>query len=1031
MTIQNDLIVSLTGNGDKIAITAPGGSVTYRELLRRSDKITAFLLEKFPSAQRMIGILLSDKTDFIAVMIGVLNARCVFVPLDGSLPAGRMTDMLSDPGLDFIIGSEAVEAIFASQPDDLRINYPEYADDDSIYVYFTSGSTGRPKGIVGRNKSLQQFVEWEIGAFAIAADTRFSQFVSPYFDAFLRDVFVPLVAGGTICIPPADEDFFTGPKVTAWIDTEGINVIHCVPSVFRLINNGSLTADNFKTLRCVLLSGEKILPEQLVGWYAVFGAAIQLVNLYGPTETTMIRSFYRIRPEDTRLTRIPIGTPIAGTRLLVTKDGVKPCGTMVPGDLYIISEYVSKGYLNNPAATSEKFTLLNPGQEKEVYSYKTGDTARLLADGNIDLLGREDRQIKLRGVRIEPDEIEAVLYRSGLIKNAVVIHDTEMNNDGGGLVAFVVAEDAAAGVAADLVEQLRRQAESYLPVYALPAAITVLTEFPLLPNGKINYRELLAYKAPVTEAAVPLNATEERVLAIWKEILGDKQISAEDNFFASGGSSLGMMRLIAKIYKEMNVRISLDDLFNNLTIKKQAELIRLAEAHHLYTIPVAEQCSGYNLSAAQLRMYYNYEMNRDSTAYNLPMAWEIKGSVDPDRVAATLQALVDRHEILRTVFVFVDGKVMQQVRDGVDFCVTALSAGEDSIESVIGGFIRPFDLEKGPLFRAAIVSVEGGRKFLLIDVHHIVCDGQSQMNLLADFVRLYNGIRLEPLPIQYKDYAEWEHSFRDSQEYIVHREFWLKSFAGAIPEMAWPIGDKARKPVTGEGSDTLFAIGRNTILPLLTLAEEENVTLFSGIFSAWLLFLSQLTGQDDLVIGINTSGRMQEELEGGVGMYAKTLPIRYGLDPSLSFKELLKNAHARLVEAQSKQVYDLADIVGELNRQREVATKELIGAMFVYQSFESQVAVREDSEFIPYAFDQKTSKYPMSLFVTEEPDNLVFRWEYAASYFTAGDMEVLVAEFKRLLNGICRNTNATIVSLLESLGEAQDVQLKEAIDFNF
>jgi len=1027
MTIQNDLIVSLTGNGDKIAITAPGGSVTYRELLRRSDKITAFLLEKFPSTQRMIGISLSDRTDIIAAMIGVLNARCVFVPLDGSLPAARLTDMLSDLALDCIIGSEAIEDIFASQPDDLRINYPEYADDDSIYVYFTSGSTGRPKGIVGRNKSLQQFIEWEIGAFEIAADTRFSQFVSPYFDAFLRDVFVPLVAGGTICVPPRDEDFFTGPKVTAWIDAEGINVIHCVPSVFRLINNSSLTADNFKTLRCILLSGEKILPEQLVSWYAVFGERIQLVNLYGPTETTMIRSFYRIRPEDTRLTRIPIGTPIAGTRLLVTKDGEKPCGTMVPGDLYIISEYVSKGYLNDPAATSEKFILLNPGQAKEVYSYKTGDKARLLADGNIDLLGREDRQIKLRGVRVEPDEIEAVLYRSGLIKNAVVIHDTEMNNDGGGLVAFVVADDAPA----DLVEQLRRQAESYLPVYALPAAITVLAEFPLLPNGKINYRELLAYKAPVTEAAVPLNATEATVLAIWKEILGDKAISTEDNFFATGGSSLGMMRLIAKIYKAMNVRISLDDLFNNLTIKKQAELIRRAEAHHLYKIPVVEQSSGYNLSAAQLRMYYNYEMNRDSTAYNLPMAWEIKGSVDPDKVAATLQTLVDRHEILRTGFFFVDGKVMQQVKEAVDFSVSTLSAGSDTIEGVIASFIRPFDLEKGPLFRAAIVSAGGGRKFLLIDVHHIVCDGQSQMNLLADFVRLYNGIQLQPLAIQYKDYAEWEHSFRDSQEYAVHREFWLKSFAGAVPEMAWPIGDKAQKPATGEGRDTLFTIGRNAILPLLTLAEAENVTLFSGIFSAWLLFLSQLTGQDDLVIGINTSGRMQDELEGGVGMYAKTLPIRYRLDPSLSFKELLKNAHARLVEAQSKQVYDLADIVGELNRQREVAIKELIGAMFVYQSFESQVAVREDSEFIPYAFEQKTSKYPISLFVTEESDNLVFRWEYAASYFTAGDMEVLVAEFKRLLNEICRNTGATIVSLLESSGEPEDVKLKEAIDFNF
>jgi len=1040
MTTQEQLRISLHDNAERIAISSPGRSVSYQELSLSADKVTRWLTDKSPVSKRCIGICLSDRIHLITSIIGILNARCVFVPIDPALPAARLASMLGELHLDCVITSCAdrehpalTGVVPATCIEDLlrdidpgELEYPTCKVDDSIYVYFTSGSTGTPKGIIGRNKSLLQFVRWEIAAFNVEAGSRFSQLISPYFDAFLRDIFVPLLAGGTICLPPTDKDFFSGPKLSGWIDKEGIQFIHCVPSVFRLINTPDLEPGLFPNLRYILLSGEKILPEELVRWYSVFPHRIQLVNLYGATETTMIRACYRIKPTDVKLTRIPIGFPIDGTKLLVAREGLKPCGIMVPGDLYIVSAYVSKGYLNDPALTAEKFISVGTDADGQVFAYKTGDKARLLADGSVDLLGREDRQVKLRGIRIEPDEIESVLLRSGLVGHAVVVYDKDLNRDGGGLVAFVIPKQENA----TLLAQLQAHLENWLPAHSIPAAIIPLAEFPLLPNGKIDHRALLLCRTAAGEKHLPANETEQRVLDIWKAILGDKELSTEDNFFTSGGSSLGMMRLIAKIYKETEIRLSLDEVFNNLTIKKQAALILQHGKQNGYTIAPASPKPGYELSAAQHRIYYNYELARDSKAFNLPMAWEIKGVVDTHRIGASLRQLLLRHEILRTTFSFTaDGKLIQVVAPDTAFTLESLTCTTDGVEEAVANFIRPFDLETAPLFRAAILSVEDGRNLLLTDVHHIVCDGLSQMNLLADFVRLYKGETLAALQVQYKDYAEWETAFRSSTEYIRHREFWLNTFSGKIPAMEWPSAGRSTKLSADDGGNILFSIGRGELSPLLSLADEQNVTLFSGLFSAFHLFLARLTGQDDMVLGINTSGRMQEELEGGVGMYAKTLPIRCRVDLGSSVKEYIRTMHRGLVEAQARQLYDLADIVGELNKQRDIPLPELIGAMFVYQRFDSDAA--GDSEFIPYTFENKTSKYPLTLFVNETPSALIFRWEYAHSHFTDGDAQWLIAEFRRLLHHLCKHVDKTLTACMDSLDTPSAARTEESITFNF
>lgn len=1021
MIFQHELIKSLRKNIKNTAIERGEEQISYSRLLNRANKITAHLLKENPEKETMIGILLQDRYDFICSIIGAMNARHVFVPLDGALPEKRLSTVLRDLNLQYVISSKDspgvtlvaglpftklfyIEEIAEDQGEERdyalqdAVTYPEYEMNDSLYIYFTSGSTGNPKGIVGKNCSLLQFLRWEINAFHIDEQSRVSQMISPYFDACLRDIFVPLLTGGTLCVPVDKEELLIPEKLVSWIDQHRISLIHCVPSLFRIMNNNELLSPAlFKNLRHILFSGEKIVPAELAGWYDIFGIRIQLVNLYGATETTMIRSFYKISPEDTGLVRIPIGSPIDDTQLLVAREDLTPCSPLVTGELYIISDYISKGYLNAPELTHEKFLKFQPGANAPATAFKTGDKARVLPGGKIDLIGRTDRQIKLRGIRVELDEIEQVFLQAAFIKNAVVTQRTG-EHDAESLIAFVIRnKDTREDF--DIAGAARGHLNSSLPEYMIPSDIIEVREFPLLSNGKIDHKKLFDGLTKQSIIA-PANALEEKILSIWKEILGDKPVSTEDNFHSIGGNSISIMKLIGKLYKEFNVRVTLGEIFNNLTVRQQAKLIGQSMKDDLLVIPKTSKKSGYRLSAAQERIYYAYTLNKDSTAYNLPMAWKITGPGHKRRIQETLRALIHRHESLRTEIKFVEGKLLQIVRDSVDFDLEEIQCGHHGVEEAIRAFIRPFDPGKAPLIRAGIISGTNKEEMLIIDLHHIVCDGMSQQYLMSDFLKLYQGRPLAPLALQYKDYTEWEYTYKKTEEYVRHREFWLKQFEGPIPGLALPTVQAPDENISDEGETMRFEIKKRLVSPLMEALKKEDITTFSGWYTLFYLFLAQLTGQNDIVIGINTTGRSQEELEGVVGMFAKTLPIRCPLPEKTSFRDLAKMVHKSLLQAVSRQIYDLSDIQRELNHYRDVPIKNLFQVMFVYLDFDNNKQEMADTVFKAHPLKIKTSKYPITLFAAEDAETFSFRLEYSSACFTVSDADILVTQFTSLVAGV-------------------------------
>lgn len=1052
MIFQHKLIESFSRGKERIAIEYKDRKISYAQLIEQADSITRRLLDDQIPYGTKIGIILDDKADLIKAVIGVANARCVFVPIDRSWPLNRLEAIRESLNLDHIItsahGPEAGISVLnvyhledltkkAVPADAIPLIYPDFEEGDSLYIYLTSGSTGIPKAIIGKNSSLTQFLNWETEEFKVDSSFKVSQLISPYFDAFLRDVFLPLFNGGVLCIPPDDEDFFTAEKIVSWLERSAVSLIHCVPSVFRLIkDHKGLTEGSFKQLKYILMSGEKIVPEEFKNWYHIFRDRIQLCNLYGTTETTLIRAFYRIKSADVSKNRIPIGRPIADTELLVTNKDFKPCGVLISGELYIISDFLTKGYFNAPQLTGEKFILIDSGPFKGRKAFRTGDRARMLADGNYELLGREDRQVKLRGIRIELDEIENVLTQSAMVKNAVVmkwtrpddltVGNTEPRSQDS-IIAFVIRPDAVEQDPSPEIN-IRNYLNANLPAYMMPADILVMTAFPLLGNGKIDHKKLAeAYELSHESVIVaPVNDIENDLLIIWKEILGAKEISTVDSFHKIGGNSLSIMKLIAKIYARFKVRFPLSDLFKMLTIKSQAAYIKNAIRNEVFEIKKAPEKEAYYLSAAQERLYFLYELNKQSTAYNLPVAFEITGKTDTDKIEQTFIALIARHEILRSQFITGDDAVYQKINPEFDFKLEKITSQD--IKAAIDSLIRPFDLNNGPLFRAALLTA-GDRNFIVFDIHHIVCDGLSQINIFSDFLDLYAGHTLKPLSLNYIDYSEWEKSFNSSAEYDLQKSYWMDMFSGIVPVLELPVTESPEETAEESGAQINFEMESSLVSGLFMKNGAAGISSFSALYSVFFLFMNQLTGQDDLVIGTMSSGRLQQGLEPLAGMFARTLPVRYQVDARKSFHELLKEVSELLVQAQAHQMYDLADILIDVSKNKAVPETKLFDVMFVYQNFDKSKLELENTGFSYYEFENKATKYPLSLIVSESAGVFNFRLEYAVRYFSKSDIERLAAQFRTLVITLAERPDTELIDLISNTEQSSEF-IEDDISFN-
>jgi amino acid adenylation domain-containing protein len=1031
LLFQDKLNESLEKHRDNIALVCGDQQVSYLELEKKSSYICGIIIDNGIERDTLIGIYIDGKIDFIAVMIGILKAGCVFVPLDTSLPGKRLRQMAGITDLQAVFSDRGGRKKWWDNKNNSRASIKTFIIDDSfspgkslpvsasrdtgyspedkLYVYFTSGTTGTPKAIVGKNKSLLHFIDWEIVRFGVNKTYRMSQFASPGFDAFLKDVFVPLLAGGTVCIPSGREILLDGSELTKWIDTSQLDLVHCVPSVFRLFNKKTLIPGNFKALKYVLLAGETLHPAELKNWYDIFGERIQLVNLYGATETTVLKTCYFIGKGDVEKKVIPIGRAMKGAREVILDKNLKICDPGIVGEIYIRTPYRTFGYLNDPELTRERF-IPNPFNKKpNDLIYKTGDLGRPADGGNLEFLGRIDRQVKIRGVRVELEEIENLLLRHQGIRGVVVraVEDDKHQNN---IAAYYVLDSIPGEEPA--ISNLRDFLSERLPDYMVPAYFIKLAEIPLTSNGKIDWKVLPDPKSglAVEKYAPPTDDTGEILLEIWSGVLGveKERIGIDNNFFELGGHSLNAIAIVSQIHKEMKVEIPLLEIFRNPDIRSLSGYIKEAGKDKYASLEPVEEKQYYELSSAQKRLYFLQRQEESSTGYNMPQTVILEGKIEKNKLEDIFRQLIRRHETLRTSFAMMEGEPVQEIFPftEVEFEIEYYDLAARQLPT---DFVRPFDLSRAPLL-LVVLAKEGEKHILMVDIHHIISDGVSCSILMQDFMALYNGEELPPLKLQYKDYSEWHNTEKQKEMVKKQEEYWLSEFGigGGVPVLNLP-KDYPRPQVNRFRGDRLrFEIAKEETALLKRMAVEENTTLFVVLLTVFYVFLSILSEQEDIIVGTGIAGRNHADLEQVMGMFVNLLALRNRPEGHKRFGDFLIEVKGRTLAAFENREYQYEDLVNNLGVERRSHSTPLFDVVFSLQTMDP-AAGRLFAEGIPglrvkrYELENKTSKFDLTLNGREVDGKLNMVCEYSTGLFKKQRIERYIKYFKEIVTIVLDN----------------------------
>lgn len=1021
---------------EQIAIEYGDQSITYRELDIRSNRVASALQDRGIGNGSYIGIFTENRMELICLILGVIKSGNAFVPFDSNYPSQRIQNMIEDVDFELFLISEVyknmIEEIYSGEKDKLtliqEVLAPELSErrlellnrlDDNLYVYFTSGSTGKPKGIVGRYKGLLHFINWEKDTFKIEVGDRFTQFASTGFDAFLKDTLIPLCCGATVCIPKDRQVILHGAQLVEWIEENRITACQTVPSIFKLIASSIKNSEQLKSLRFITLAGEPIRPRYLEDWYKFMDERVQIVNLYGPTETTLTKTFYFIKKADLNKRSISIGQPMLGSQVIIFDEKMNICEEGVIGDIYIRTPYRSLGYLD-PELTKKKF-IVNPyNNDPNDLLYKTGDLGRYQFDGNLEFIGRKDHQVKIRGVRIELGDIESQLLHHPEIKEAIVLDQEDSEGDKF-LAAYVISRSDIS------VVKLRKYLGQFLPEFMIPSQFITLDTMPLTPNGKIDRKALANYTNQMDSGVkyvAPGNIVEKKLAEIWEQILGVEKVGLNDNFFDLGGHSLKATNLISRIYKEFQVQIPLNVIFTQLNLKELATYIQESDETSYAAIQSLEKQNYYLVSSSQRRLYIvQNQLDEDNTSYNIPRFIQVKGELDQVKLNSTLQQLIQRHEPLRTSFHLKEGEVVQKIHDTVSIEVQNYSASD---VNQLSEMIQPFNLEEAPLLRVNVIKT-AEEKILMFDIHHIICDGTSMELLVDEFIRLYKNDILQDLTVQYKDFATWQNQFYESERMSKQEEYWLQQFADEVPLLNLPT-DYSRSYAMGmKGSKEHVKLGKELTDQLNKLTSDHNVTLYMVLLSAYSILLSKYSGQKDIVVGTPLAGRIHPDTEKMIGMFVNTLAMRNYPKSELTFLDFLSELKEATLQRFENQEYQFEMLVEKLNLDRDVSRNPLFDVMLAVQNINFAEEDIADIDFAPYPLENNVTKFDLNLHVIPRDELLHFSLNYRSGLFKAETIKRLLEHFENILQQIVTNPRIQLKDI-QFLSEQEKNQL--LIEFN-
>ncbi|HEV3073508.1 MAG TPA: non-ribosomal peptide synthase/polyketide synthase, partial [Thermoanaerobaculia bacterium] len=1044
---------------DAVAVAAGGGelgegsdSLTYLALNARANRLARRLRQLGAGPETVVAVCAERSTALVVGLLAVLKAGAAYLPLDPDYPPDRLRFMRQDAGARLLLvqggllprlgeeepaagvtvlldGAAEPEPGPASAPASASAppalgpapepeRWPAAADlpnlahpDNLAYVIYTSGSTGRPKGTMNTHRGIVNRLLWMQERYSLAADDRVLQKTPIGFDVSVWELFWPLATGALLVMarPGGHRD-----SAYLWrtIAGQGITTLHFVPSMLRafVADAGSPGVDDGAVahrLRRVLASGEALAHDLQQRFCSRL--PVPLHNLYGPTEAAVEVTSWACEPQSPRRL-VPIGRPLANTRIhLLDRHGQEvPIG--VPGELHIGGVQVGRGYLGRPGLTAEKFVPDPfaaaagarqsdrngaPGARESDQNgapgarlYRTGDMARYLPDGAVDYLGRADDQVKIRGVRVELGEIETVLAAQPAVQAAAVAlrlpagaAGTAGAADGPAaaaerlLVAYVVPRDPLPEAARPcqavavgprlqaLAAELRRALAARLPDAMVPAEVVWLERLPLTPSGKLDRKAL---PAPDREqdgdaaagSAAPRSGAEELLAGLWAELLGRERIGVADNFFTLGGHSLLATQLVSRVREAFGVELTLQKVFERPTLEGMArELVALgagtAAAHRQAAAapPIVQLPAGKEivLSYAQERIWFLAQLAPDSPAYNLSGALLLRGRLDPGLLARSLDEIVRRHDVLRTVYPAAGGKPVAVVSPRLELRLplvdlSALAAAAAETEAAAAGSRltrRPLHLAAGPLVRAALLRLARGgqepRHLLVLALHHIVADGWSVGICLRELAALYAAFAagrpspLPELPIQYADYALWQRRWLTGEVLAAHLAYWRRALTGAPALLALP-ADRPRPPVVSfRGARIAVVLPPAFSAELRRGARRRGATLFMTLLAALDVLLHRSTREEDLVVGAPIAGRERLQIEGLIGCFINVLALRVDLSGGPTFGELLRRVREVSLAAYAHQDLPFEKLVSELAPERDLGRAPLFQVLLALQ----------------------------------------------------------------------------------------------------
>ncbi|WP_394836372.1 amino acid adenylation domain-containing protein [Pendulispora rubella] len=1027
---------------DAVAARLGGETLTYRELHARAHGLAEILAARGVGPDVVVGLVVERSFEMLIGMLAILRAGGAYLPIDSTYPTARIRFMLEETRAPVVLASSEVAGAVPSEWHDrlLRLDGsfldaargavlgPKAAN--LAYVMYTSGSTGQPKGVALSHGALCNLLAWQTRTSMASAGTRTLQFASPSFDVSFQEIFSTWATAGTLVLV-TEEQRTDAVALHELLESEQVERLFVPVVALRHLAQVARGLARALVLREIICAGEQLRVTDEMREFLHRVPGCRLLNHYGPTETHVATWWEQSGSVDDISAVPPIGRALHDTSVYLLDRHLKLVGVGVPGEVYLSGPGLARGYYDRPGLTAERF-LPDPLGPPGSRMYRTGDLARFRPDGNLDYLGRVDQQVKIRGFRVELAEVEAVLAAYPGIRECAVSDKADPTTGGKRLVAYVVprTDDLS-------IRELRAFAAARLPDFMLPSAFVTLAALPLSPNKKVDRRALPdpdPLAIPEEDDVAPKSPLELLLMRLFSQVLGVPRIGTSSSFFALGGHSLLATQLVARIRDATGRAVPIKALFEHPSVGELAGALERLPRSNLPPLRSVDRDAPLALSFAQQRLWFLDQLETDNPFYNMGLAVRLTGPLDVDALEAALGALVLRHESLRTRLQTVDGEPHPIIDASIPVTLERawLSAVAPELrESALHAQLRewadrPFELARGPLFRASLCEVGSGEHVLVLSIHHAAADGWSLEILRRELAQLYHArgdaesAKLSPLPFQYVDYAAWQRQVAEGEAFEESLRYWKEQLAGSLPVLELP-SDRARparKRYVGGTTSRPLPVSLHAALQ--QSSTRTGVTPFMVLLAAFDALMFRLSGQSDFAVGSPISGRNLAEFEGLIGCFVNTLVLRTTVAPHESFETLLARVKATSLSAYAHQDVPFERLVDAVNPERSTSHTPLFQVMLVHHET-APLEVFSDLRASPVQIEAGTSTFDLTLTVFTGKDRFELDCEYDSDLFDKETVDGWLAAFEVMLTDALGDPSRRIdqLRMLDDAGHRQ------------